>query len=796
MVIQFLDALAGAGKTRTLSRYAIRLAKAGELVLFVQPSRQLIDATVRDEFGADQRGFSIRGIHGGNCTDVVQTIIQNMKACRLGEGSVLFITHEAFMRLPYIENRRHWHLIFDEVPTVDATDRFNLPETHRMITTALRLEPYDAAYGKIVPDDDATVPLKQLARNPRGDDVWGLFKNLASRVLSPHWDVFALQSNYRDLLRGERDTHQLVTHSLLKPSLFFGFKQVIVASALFTESMLYKLWTAQGVALTPVAGRMLEELRYQQHSNGSAVTIRYIIDRHWSKSLRDKAFCLEGEDVSRSLGDRLPALILDTLSSERFAWMGNTDLPDDYFGIPEAVRLPNSPHGLNGFQQLHNVVVLSALNATPAHFRFMEMRGISADELHTASYRTAVYQAAMRISIRNPVDETPKSIIVMDAGTAHWLAELLPGSRIEEQSSSQFVIPVSPVGRPRRHASDADRVRAHRRKKRHLALLGSHCHGGAGVALSFGTTYASIYDTDPLLYLNAETVEAFIALLREAHDRAISSKQDNFLMSPAHFIPDAPDPDALGCETRRGLANIQHVNGIWLDNDGGDLSPEEFSRLLPQLRMVMWNTYSSTPKCLRWRCFIPTTAVMGVEDYDCIVRQIAMLLRHSGFRSVQEIAERPLGTVRRHGFDIGKFNAAALFYAPCQAAEPAHSFFIDYCDTHRAPLDVVEWLKNDVAALAARKDCNSITDEFRWNGGSSLQTTEKISDTNSAITRWRNTPQGRGHFSFYRLAHDLRRSGMPPEVARSRLTVEARHAKSPRERTSEIPDLVKRVWGR
>ena len=43
MVIQFLDALAGAGKTRTLARYAMRLAIAGERVLFVQPSKQLID---------------------------------------------------------------------------------------------------------------------------------------------------------------------------------------------------------------------------------------------------------------------------------------------------------------------------------------------------------------------------------------------------------------------------------------------------------------------------------------------------------------------------------------------------------------------------------------------------------------------------------------------------------------------------------------------------------------------------------------------------------------------------------
>jgi hypothetical protein len=36
-----------------------------------------------------------------------------------------------------------------------------------------------------------------------------------------------------------------------------------------------------------------------------------------------------------------------------------------------------------------------------------------------------------------------------------------------------------------------------------------------------------------LLYLNAGSVEDFIALLREAHARVTPSKEDNFLLSPA-----------------------------------------------------------------------------------------------------------------------------------------------------------------------------------------------------------------------------------------------------------------------
>jgi len=46
MYIEFFDALAGAGKTRALARYADRLARRGQKVLFVQPTKHLIDKTI------------------------------------------------------------------------------------------------------------------------------------------------------------------------------------------------------------------------------------------------------------------------------------------------------------------------------------------------------------------------------------------------------------------------------------------------------------------------------------------------------------------------------------------------------------------------------------------------------------------------------------------------------------------------------------------------------------------------------------------------------------------------------
>jgi hypothetical protein len=789
MVIQYFDALAGAGKTRALSRYAIKLATAGERVLFVQPSKQLIKATIADEFRQAASTLSVRAIHGDNSKQVTQEIIQHSKASRPGKGAVLFITHAAFMRLPYIESRHQWHVIFDEVPTVDLVDPFNVPETHRLITDALSFSPHDAAYGFFSAREGAEIALRKIARNPRGDEIWGKFKGFAERVLSPHWDVFALQSNYHALLSGDHSTRQLVTHSILKPSIFDGYKQVILASALFTQSTLYRLWTAQGVAFTPVADHMVLGLRYHRHSNGALITIRYLLDRDWSKTLRDKPICLDGEDIPRSLRDRLPGLIGAAHGGQTFAWMGNTDIADDYFGSTEAVRLPNSPHGLNGFQHLHHVAVLSALNARPAHFRFMETRGIAGEALRTASYRSAVYQAAMRISIRDPHDKTPKSITVMDAATAHWLAELFPGSRVEPLTDTGLVIPGVPVGRPRKHASRADRQRAHRSRKRNRQWLDSFCAVSDQSAASFGTVYASIHDTEPTLYLDGTNLEAFVALLKEAHGRVVPSKQDNFLISPAHFDPDAPDS-----ETSRGLANVRHVNGLWLDNDGGDLSHADFAKLFPQLRMLVWNTHSSTREAPRWRCFIPTDTVMSVDEHARLIQQIVMVLRYNGFSSHHETVQMPTAAARRHGFDTSKFTAASLFYAPCQAANPRESFFIDYHEPVRDPLDVGQWLVNDIATYAMDEAYQDVGD----CGGEDEDPLPATGNTGplltAALTRWRRAGHGQGHGAFFRLACDLRRSGMERQGARHHLLAEARKARSPQERSREVPNLLKHIW--
>lgn len=155
-VLRYFDALAGAGKTFALVREADRLARLGHKVLFVQPTRYLIDRTIDEEVAPLTPSYPVRAIHGGTNPDkVVAETVRHFQAAEQGIGEVLFVTHTAFLRLPYVERRDRWHVLIDEVPTVDVYESLALPDTHDLLTPYLDLVPGGPAYGLLVTREGA-----------------------------------------------------------------------------------------------------------------------------------------------------------------------------------------------------------------------------------------------------------------------------------------------------------------------------------------------------------------------------------------------------------------------------------------------------------------------------------------------------------------------------------------------------------------------------------------------------------------------------------------------------------------
>ncbi len=342
-----------------------------------------------------------------------------------------------------------------------------------------------------------------------------------------------------------------------------------------------------------------------------------------------------------------------------------------------------------------------------------------------------------------------------------------------------------------------------------------------------GTAFLSIYDALPLAHVDYEDDDSFIAFLRDLHGRVVA-KEDSGLFSPAHFDP------TKAAETSRGLDNITHVRGIWFDNDGGDLTPDAFADLFPYLRVVVWNTSSSTAEKPRWRAFIPTTCAMSIDVHRLLMTQFETVLNRAGYWSKKQLTKKPGIKARLcHGFDESKFNAASLFYLPTQARDPKDSFFRDYAenDPKRGTLDVHQWVENCILNLRPEPEplrvvpvptpkpfvlfddveTEVVSDnkvvEVRHEDGHRLERVreellakdverraarrdEKVA---RAVEDWRLTPAGTGHAAFFRLGAALRGAGLDECEIRAKLHEEVSFATSPKERRGEIKGILKKL---
>jgi superfamily II DNA or RNA helicase len=156
MSLYYFNALAGAGKTYALAQYADRLAQRGHKVLFIQPTKHLIDKTIEGEFLKLDPEYPLHAIHGDaglKTGSVVGDLVAHFQQTLPG-GEVLFATHAAFMLVPFIQNRKDWVLIVDEVPQVDVFEELTLPECHHLITPLLTLVPEGPRYGRLIKRED------------------------------------------------------------------------------------------------------------------------------------------------------------------------------------------------------------------------------------------------------------------------------------------------------------------------------------------------------------------------------------------------------------------------------------------------------------------------------------------------------------------------------------------------------------------------------------------------------------------------------------------------------------------
>jgi hypothetical protein len=619
-----------------------------------------------------------------------------------------------------------------------------------------------------------------------------------------HWESFVDTEKFEKLKAGKQK--QLSVHSIWMPSVLEGFKSATIVSANFTDSMVYRLWSAKGVEFREDRA-LTSSLQFREHTNGHLITIKYADESSWSKYRRvtkldpakdKKATVMAIVQVARAI-----------FSDKAFVWQANKDVPDTLFD-GKGERLPNAPHGLNCYSEINNIVFLSSLNPAPDHFRFLETQGISGPKVRRAIYDQALYQSVMRTSIRDPDNFEPKTVIVPDISAAEYLNGLFPGSQIEKLETGIPKLERPKFGRPRKYQSDKEcKAKYRERQKQKLLnelfqlkegpypIQGELGNGGPRVSDEMGirrytffvpnpltgTVYRDKYSNKPAGYFHCDNVQALNSFLEFLHNHPVKNKETNFLMSPAIFDPHHPDREG---KKQRGSKNIRYLRHIWFDFENGELKPEEIAELFPFNQMIIFNSYNHTADNPRFRVIFPTSQRLDSESYEAVWDNFAAKIKHAGY-TVGDKDQQTSKNSRRSGLDDSKRSAVSLFYAPCRAKNPADSFFRYYSEAPRQLLDPVLWLENSVVQFRTPFIPKDRSFDDQGN-----QREVDLAAVEQATNRWQQSRAypGTGNDSFFSSALSLRSAGLSPEQIENKLEEQAQFGRSPDERRSQIRSIM------
>lgn len=801
--ILHIDGACGSGKTQLALEFTAQAVnKFDHPMLIVQPTKLLIQQSI-ERLQAMAPETPIFAFTSDNHPHQVMADLLKHLTNKPNGGQVVFVTHKTFLDLPWSPCKNQWHVIIDEVFTIDFQFSINLSETWKWFLEGLHaVECDDNIYHELVCDKAVLDRATRWARNKNGDQLIERLQPLFDVLANDHWTVHVTRASWERL--GYLGKAQLDVHAHLNPSVLSGFASARIMGANFTDSLLYHLWSQTGAVFRK--DRKIVPHAVDPRQLGQRVDIHFFSAHAWSKSRRDKL----GEKGEQGITEMAKELFGD----EPFLWVANNDLGDDALPLANGTRISNISHGDNRWRSWHNIAFLSALNNNPSHFSYLDhMFGVDQVALRKARAWETAYQCILRTSLRDASSTERVQVLVPDRDLAEYLAHhMFPGSRLHSASSDlldQAIVGDARKarGRPIKEVTltGAERTRNSRYNARAIGVTKNTIYKAFFVTddTSLSSLPMTISVEDDIFatqWLDQEVGNAdqLRALLLKAHQLNYSTKDENLAISGAVFDP------SLSQDTRKGLANIKAVWMMMLDFDGGALSPEEAGRLLKDIKHIRYNSYNNGKDGqTKFRIVIPFAKPASVQLYHHVWDLIADRITSAGYRVGKSPANLP-----DSGLDRSKRTANSWFYLPCRAAKgKAHTFWRENWDAPLLnPWDWTTRRASEKPEYELRAPTITATAEMiklRRALASQRDNVEhelargRFYDAaiRAAEEAWPTTPRGEGRHEFFRLAWMYRTAGLSDGEIDLRLRQQARLRINEVKRLSEIPGIFKSFNG-
>jgi hypothetical protein len=732
--IHYVDGLCGSGKTYGLGKY-IQQSPNQHKFIITTPSR-ILATQIYDQFiglGIGQL-YAIYTqedvITSSNIPAEIMTKINQIN--KIGHG-VIICTQQAFPRIDFFENKQDWTLIIDEIPAIDKFDSPSLPYNHHLLSKYIDLgEEVGNTKGLYeIRANGLTIPSNQ-------DDVNAFFKNIVEDINDPNYHCYTDKANWDKLVIRQQVTTDTLQDAvfgnnqnkmyflrLLQPTIYQGFKQVIIMGANFEQSLLQHYWSIFcGVEFIPFH-EITENLRYTKYDNGERLTIRYLQEENWSKHSAGKMV-----DGNPKL-DQFAKLVEEFMGDQEFIYMTNND---DSREFTNGKKAPVISHGINEFDVIDNIYFSPALNNQPKHNQMLCELGIDDTFIKRAMFHEVAHQAIMRTSLRRRDCQNQVTAIVSDKATAEAIARQFTGCHIgaingcikkviglsnkEHKSKSRLqklieTYDLNSLVMQRQSAellltnanatNDSSYTSSWEKLSQNPIYIGIN---GQNIPkqpefldLSVGVTYMSNIYQKSVVGIKEKTPMDFVKAMKEIYTHhIISAKDESFLFNGVTYKT----------EQSRALSNVNYASIVVVDIDDGDLSPEVFRDIFTNKTkhsFFMCNSFSrSTEKSNNFRAVFFINQVVNDEIYRDIHLYLQNIIAKYGYITCSKQDRNKLKSedpeLKFSGIDLSKTHTASFFYLPCKVQSRLDQAFFwrgnlkDDDQLKRYAIDVTKVIQN------------------------------------------------------------------------------------------------------
>lgn len=473
MSIGLVDAVAGSGKTTAIINNAVNLAiEHKNRVCIALPTTEVIDEKFADAVTLAAGRIPVHRVHGdvGGSASVGTKLDQVLKDTGSKKPAVLFTTHKTFNDCPNWIGTEHWKFYVDELFDPIEHKELRLPYHYGILTELLELLSPSDTFSEVRIASGNGTTFKQ--RLDGSDDVDAVLLPITKRLDQPkRWKVYVNTDNYRTVTSGIGSS-RLVDQREKGAVLYFWAVQqpwferegldVTLASACFTDRLLYKLWQSNGTVFEPDTA-VTNQLLAHAH-NGQGLELHCMNINNWSKWLKNgrRLIPIKGQITPQH---KLEQLIRDTFGADPFIFNANKDWKHTELG-PNAKKINVVEHGKNAHSSYLNVAFMPSLLPVSEKWQFIRWLGFTESDIRDEYYHSHAYQTVFRTAARQQNRTGTVRAIVPGRAACEYIRRKAPGAKIIVH---EVLDPAGSRGRPRKYetpeqarAADAQRRRAKR----------------------------------------------------------------------------------------------------------------------------------------------------------------------------------------------------------------------------------------------------------------------------------------------------------------------------------------------